>query len=57
MVGHPVSGPNVNLGNDVPPITCLTCHDAHHSSVANLIPPKYKNATGLCLYCHRGTLS
>jgi predicted CXXCH cytochrome family protein len=50
--GHPVSGPNTALGNDAPPITCLTCHDAHHSTLANLIPQKYKSTTGLCLHCH-----
>jgi len=55
--GHPVSGPNVALGKNAPPITCLTCHDPHHSTVASLIPPKYKNSTILCLSCHSGPLS
>ncbi len=50
--GHPVSGPNLALGNDAPVITCLTCHEPHHSTVANLILPKYKNTTSLCLSCH-----
>ena len=43
--GHPVSGPNVALGKDAPPITCLTCHEPHHSTVSNLILPKYKTTT------------
>ncbi len=51
--GHPVSGPNVALGKDSPPITCLTCHEPHHSTVANLILPKYKTTTSLCESCHR----
>jgi predicted CXXCH cytochrome family protein len=55
--GHPVSGPNVALGKNAPSITCLTCHDPHHSTVASLIPPKYKNSTNLCLSCHSGPLS
>jgi predicted CXXCH cytochrome family protein len=50
--GHPVSGPNVALGGDAPAITCLTCHEPHHSTVSNLILPKYKNTTSLCLSCH-----
>ncbi|MGB9514672.1 MAG: cytochrome c3 family protein [Candidatus Acidiferrum sp.] len=50
--GHPVSGPNGALGKDAPPITCLSCHEPHHSTVANLILPKYKNPTSLCLSCH-----
>jgi hypothetical protein len=45
--GHPVSGPNDALGKDAPPITCLSCHEPHHSTVANLILPKYKNPTSL----------
>jgi predicted CXXCH cytochrome family protein len=51
--GHPVSGPNTALGKDAPPITCLTCHEPHHSIVSNLILPKYKNTTSLCESCHR----
>lgn len=54
--GHPVSGPNVALGKGAP-ITCLTCHDAHHSTIANLIPPKFQSTTGLCLYCHGKSLT
>jgi predicted CXXCH cytochrome family protein len=50
--GHPVSGPETASVSSAQPITCLSCHDAHHSTVANLIPPKYKNTTGLCLHCH-----
>jgi hypothetical protein len=45
--GHPVSGPNVALGKDAPPITCLTCHEPHHATVFNLILAKYKS-----LSCH-----
>ena len=51
--GHPVSGPNVALGKDLPPITCLSCHEPHHSTASNLILPKYTNTTSLCLSCHR----
>ena len=50
--GHPISGPNVLLGKDAPPITCLTCHEPHHSTVSNLILPKYKTTTALCISCH-----
>lgn len=50
--GHPVSGPNSALGKDAPPITCLSCHEPHHSMLANLIPAKYKDPTTLCLSCH-----
>jgi predicted CXXCH cytochrome family protein len=50
--GHPVSGPNVALGKDAPPITCLSCHEPHHSTGSNLILPKYKNTTSLCMSCH-----
>ena len=51
--GHPVSGPNIALGKGAPPITCLSCHESHHSTVSNLILPKYKSTTSLCMSCHR----
>ncbi|MGB2676142.1 MAG: cytochrome c3 family protein [Candidatus Acidiferrum sp.] len=51
--GHPVSGPNVDLGKDAPLISCVTCHEPHHSTVSNLILPKYRSSTSLCLSCHR----
>ena len=51
--GHPVSGPNVALGKDAPPITCLSCHEPHHSTVSNLLPSKYKDTTSLCMSCHQ----
>jgi predicted CXXCH cytochrome family protein len=47
-----VSGPNVALGKDAPSVTCLSCHEPHHSTASNLILPKYKNTTTLCLSCH-----
>ena len=50
--GHPVSGPNSALGKNAPPVTCLSCHEPHHSTVANLIPAKYKDSTSLCVSCH-----
>lgn len=53
--GHPVSGPDTALGNGAPPVSCLSYHDAHHSTVANLIPSKFKNTTALCWNCHRET--
>ena len=51
--GHPVSGSNLALGKDAPAITCLSCHEPHHSTVSNLISPKFKNTTALCESCHR----
>jgi predicted CXXCH cytochrome family protein len=50
--GHPVSGPNSSLGNDAPPITCLSCHEPHHSTQSNLIRPKYRSVSSLCESCH-----
>lgn len=49
--GHPVSGPNP-LVPGAPAMTCLSCHRAHTSTVANLIPPKYPQQTQLCVSCH-----
>jgi len=51
--GHPVSGPNVALGKAAPPISCLSCHEPHHSTISNLILPKFKNTMSLCMSCHR----
>jgi len=60
VAGHPVSGPNTALGRGE--ITCLSCHDPHHSNKPNLLPPREgKNTalsreagypTALCDSCH-----
>jgi len=57
--GHPVSGPNTALGGNAPPITCLSCHRAHASNFAHLLPktppdpsmPLCKSCS-LCVDCH-----
>lgn len=50
--GHPVTGPNTLLPGS-PEITCLSCHKAHTSKVAYLIPPQYPQQTQLCVSCHK----
>jgi len=60
VAGHPVSGPNTALGATAPPITCLSCHKAHASNFAYLLPktppdpdtPLCKSCS-LCIDCHR----
>jgi predicted CXXCH cytochrome family protein len=58
--GHPVIGPNTAAGKGAPEITCLSCHQPHHSKWANLLPPNLPNdkgvmsdQTGLCVTCHK----
>lgn len=59
VAGHPVSGPNTALGPNAPPITCLSCHHAHSSNFAHLLPktppdpamPLCKSCS-LCVDCH-----
>lgn len=51
--GHPITGPNTDLGKDAPDITCLSCHQPHHSDRLNLLPPGFATATALCESCHR----
>ena len=51
------SSPIVTLGKNAPSITCLSYHAPHHSTVASLIPQKYKNRMSLCLSCNSGPLS
>jgi predicted CXXCH cytochrome family protein len=51
--GHPVTGPNTALGKGSPEITCLSCHEPHHSKNPNLMPPNVKNQTALCETCHK----
>ena len=50
--GHPVTGPNTALGKDAPDITCLSCHQPHHSKSKYLMPPNVANQTALCETCH-----
>jgi predicted CXXCH cytochrome family protein len=60
VAGHPVSGPNTALGAGAPPITCLSCHQAHASNFAHLLPktppdpsmPLCKSCS-LCVDCHQ----
>lgn len=59
VAGHPVSGPNTAAGPNAPPITCLSCHRAHASNFAHLLPktppdpdmPLCKSCS-LCIDCH-----
>jgi predicted CXXCH cytochrome family protein len=51
--GHPVTGPNTALGKAAAEITCLSCHQPHHSERANLMPPNVPNQTALCETCHK----
>ncbi len=51
--GHPVTGPNTDLGNGAAEITCLSCHQPHHSNHANLLPPNFSTVTALCESCHK----
>jgi predicted CXXCH cytochrome family protein len=51
--GHPVSGPNTAIGRGAPEISCLSCHQPHHSDIANLLPPKIADVTALCETCHK----
>lgn len=51
--GHPVTGPNTDLGTGAVEITCLSCHQPHHSMYANLLPPKFHTVTALCESCHK----
>lgn len=50
VAGHPVAGPNTALGKGE--ITCLSCHQPHHSKKPNLILPDTPNQTALCETCH-----
>jgi predicted CXXCH cytochrome family protein len=51
--GHPISGPNTDLGKSAPEITCLSCHQPHHSKHANLLLPNFSSETALCESCHK----
>ncbi len=53
VVGHPVTGPNTDLGKGAVELTCLSCHQPHHSNHMNLLPPKFSTATELCESCHK----
>lgn len=54
VMGHPIFGPNSVLGKDAAPINCLSCHQAHHSAGAKLLPARFVNQTALCESCHKG---
>jgi predicted CXXCH cytochrome family protein len=49
--GHPVMGPNTLVAGS-PAMSCLSCHQAHTSKVANLIPPQFPQQEQLCVSCH-----
>ena len=53
MEGHPISGRNSKLGKDGGEITCLTCHQPHHSQVSNLMPSDVSSDIDLCNKCHK----
>ena len=53
MEGHPISGINSKLGKTGGEITCLTCHQPHHSQVSNLMPPDVSSDIDLCNKCHK----
>jgi predicted CXXCH cytochrome family protein len=52
--GHPVRGPNTAQGAGASEISCLSCHQPHHSAMPNLLPAKFLTETALCESCHKG---
>ncbi len=50
IAGHPVSGDNRALGKGE--VTCLSCHQPHHSKLPNLLPANVKSQEALCVSCH-----
>jgi predicted CXXCH cytochrome family protein len=51
IVSHPISGPDPR--NKDAALNCLSCHAAHSSALANLMPAKVKNDFELCTQCHQ----
>ena len=51
ILGHPVAGKDPRQKDA--PLSCLSCHTPHSSTVANLLPPDIKSSTGLCGECHQ----
>lgn len=54
VVHHPISGRNTRVKNpdQVPPITCLSCHQPHSSTLAKLMPEGLESPFELCDRCH-----
>jgi predicted CXXCH cytochrome family protein len=50
VMGHPIVGEDPRHKDT--PLTCLSCHAPHSSTLANLLPPNVKNSTELCEECH-----
>ncbi len=53
MLSHPFSGPNKYGKAGDNQLTCLSCHQAHSSETANLMPPDVKRDIDVCAKCHR----
>ncbi|MBZ5514103.1 MAG: hypothetical protein LAN62_04520 [Acidobacteriia bacterium] len=53
IMGHPVSGPDPRHRNA--PLSCLSCHTPHSSSVAKLLLADAKSNAGFCGKCHPGS--
>jgi len=51
IVGHPISGRDPR--NKDAALNCLSCHAAHSSALANLMPANVKNRFELCTLCHQ----
>ena len=50
VMGHPIVGQDPRHKDT--PLTCLSCHVPHSSTLANLLPPNVKNSKQLCAECH-----
>lgn len=50
MPGHPLSGADPATKK---PITCLTCHQPHSSTMPKLLPSTVKSDLELCSQCHK----
>jgi predicted CXXCH cytochrome family protein len=55
IVGHPLSGVNNLASENAKFITCSTCHSAHSSKSAGLLPAKVNDSIQLCEECHKTT--
>ena len=54
---HPVSGPSEPGTPSSAPMTCLTCHQPHSSTHANLLVKDEEANMQFCKTCHKGMIS
>lgn len=54
VIHHPISGKNTRVKNpdQVPAITCLSCHQPHGSALPKLMPAGLESPFDLCDQCH-----